>query len=193
MKERLIKLMNEHLQSVYETGQTFFYFKKNINPLLKNLGIELDNYPEEGEEDLWDSDIVYNKNLSTENLEIIYLTYGSFYYGVQRFNSMIENNNSRPFWQYDDVINPNTPSFCKSLVNKVFLFNSPFWDRFYPPNHPGCMARIRTLTKQEVENGNLQIFDGSEIVHPYPDWAFNPAKVDWKLFFDDFIIKTFAL
>lgn len=193
MKEELIKLMNEHLYSVYEMGQTFYYLKKNINPFLYDLGIILDNYPEEGEEDLWDPNLVYNKNLSTENLELIYLTYGSFYYGTKRYSTMVENNISRPYWQYNDIINQNTSAFCKSLVDKVFLFNSTFWDKFYPPNHPGCMAMIRALNKQELESRNLQLSESLDIIHPYPEWAFNPAKTDWKIFFNDFILKTFDL
>lgn len=192
MKDKLIKILNEHLLSVFETGQTFYYFKKNINPYLVDLGLTLDNFPEEGEEDLWDPNQAYNKNLSTENLELIFNTYSAFYYETKRYSFMIDNSSSRPYWQYYKI-NKCESEICNSLDDKVFLFSDPFWDKFYPPNHPGCNTMIRALDKQEVENKNLQLVNGSDIVHPFPDWAFNPAKTDWRKFFGEFVLNTFAI
>ncbi len=185
IKEKLINLFNTELISNIKTGQTFSHFKKQVSAKMYELNLRLDDYPDENEDD---------KNaLSTENLEKIFLTFGAFYYGTQRYVSMVQNAESRPYWQYTDIINENTSTFCRSLIDKVFLFNNPFWDKFYPPNHPGCMALVRALNANEVESRHLQLLNDLNIVHPFPEWAFNPSKIDWKLFFNDFIIKTFDL
>ena len=48
---------------------------------------------------------------------------------------------------------------------------------------------INPLTKDEVKNAALQILDNVDIIHPYPEWAFNPAKKDWKKFFESFVMN----
>ena len=49
------------------------------------------------------------------------------------------------------------------------------------------------VTVDEATNRNLELFSGSHIVHPFPDWSFNPAKTNWKKFFGDFVLNTFNL
>lgn len=153
----------------------------------------MDNYSSEGGRNSCDPNQLDNKKLSTKNLELVYQTFGSFHYGVQRFVAMTENARNRPYWQYEVVVDRNTSRLCKALMGKVFLFDSPFWEKFYPPNHPGCRAFVRALSKKELDTLSLDVTDGSGIVHVYPKWAFNPGKTNWKAFFDDFIIRTLGL
>ncbi len=176
-----------------ESGQTFQIFKRSLTPFLWDLGMKLDNYSEEGGRNSCAPNRLDNKKLTTKNLELIYRTFGSFYYGVQRFAAMTENSRSRPYWEYDVVVDRNTSALCKTLVDKVFLFDSPFWEKFYPPNHPACRAFIRAFTKEELDGRNLTICDGSGIIHPHPRWAFNPGRTNWKAFFDNLVIKTLGL
>jgi len=96
---------------------------------------------------------------------------------------MIENGESRPFWQYYILGKPCSSLLCDKLKEKIIPFNYPFWDIFYPPNHPGCNASIRALTKKEVAEGGLQRLETIKIIHPFPEWAFNSAKFEWRDFF----------
>ena len=171
MKEDLLKTINNQLDRAYQLGQSFYYFKRDIHIYLSLADI---NYKE-------------------ENLELVYNTFLFLKYSAENYKTNIAVVDEFPYWQYDTFWGLCKSELCRSLDEKVFLSDDQFWTKFYPPNHPGCGASINPVTIEQFKNKNLQLADSSNIIHPYPEWAFNPVTTDWRKFFNKFIVNSLKL
>lgn len=58
---------------------------------------------------------------------------------------------ARPFWMYDAVIDSRTTQLCQSLHGTILPVTHDFWKTRYPPNHFGCRAGVRSLTRRQAE------------------------------------------
>ena len=127
---------------------------------------------------------------------------------VGRYGEMMENVDDRPYWMYVAVMDSRTRPAHAALHGKVFRYDDPFWDHFYPPNGFRCRCRVRALTagqvqaqgiKVETADGKLgtieklvshktgELIDVAEYTDPFtglkvsPDvgWDYNPGKAAW--------------
>lgn len=154
-----------------KTGQTFELFNREINSYLYSKGFQI----------------------KKEKLESLYQIYFFLFNDAQHYFSNFQAAKYFPYWQYHTYGELCKSEFCKSLNEKIFLFDDKFWDRFYPPNHPLCKAGVKILTKEQFEKSNLQLSNGDNIIHPYPEWATNIVKTDWQSFFYKFASKTLKI
>ncbi|MFB9086086.1 phage minor head protein [Erwinia tracheiphila] len=58
---------------------------------------------------------------------------------------------THPYWQYLAILDGNTRKSHAAMHGRVFRFDDPIWDTFYPPNDWGCRCRVRTLTAAQVK------------------------------------------
>lgn len=82
----------------------------------------------------WRVDNIYRTNLQTA-------------YNVGRYKQMMEVTEDRPYWQYSAVDDSRTRPTHRALHGRVYRYDSPFWDTFYPPNGFRCFpSGTRVLT-----------------------------------------------
>jgi SPP1 gp7 family putative phage head morphogenesis protein len=87
--------------------------------------------------------LIYDVNLQT-----------SFMAG--RRSRQLENVDERPYWMYVAVMDSRTRPSHRALHGRVFRYDDPFWQHFYPPNGYRCRCRVRTLSAAEVGMGDDQ-------------------------------------
>lgn len=132
----------------------------------------------------WRVDNIYRTNLQTA-------------YNVGRYKQMMEVTEDRPYWQYSAVDDSRTRPTHRALHGRVYRYDSPFWDTFYPPNGFRCRCKVKTLSARQVEARGLEVWDGNglgELIEPpgpngttlparplMPDKGFagNPGKEAW--------------
>ena len=88
----------------------------------------------------WRVDNIYRTNLQTA-------------YNVGRYKQMMEVTEDRPYWQYSAVDDSRTRPTHRALHGRVYRYDSPFWDTFYPPNGFRCRCKVKTLSARQVESG----------------------------------------
>lgn len=74
-----------------------------------------------------------------------------------RYKGMAENVEERPYWQYVAILDRRTRPAHAALHNKVYRYDDPFWNYFYPPNGWGCRCRVRALTAEQVKEKELTV------------------------------------
>ncbi len=182
MKEKLLNAIKDNLES-YINGNSYYELSKEIHSSFLKMGLALDTFG-------WAE--YYQKNfkiISSEKLGTFFNAYASCYYSAKDYESNLQNKLSRPFWLYRDISENCNIEPCTNLVGKVFHCENPIWDKFLPPNHLNCNGYIKALTADEVKDKNLNVLYEFNIKHPFPEWAFNPAKKDWKSFINNLIIE----
>lgn len=90
--------------------------------------------------DPWRLKLIYDVNLQS-----------SFMAG--RRARQLENVEERPYWMYLAVNDSRTRPFHRILHGKVFRYDDPFWESFYPPNGFRCRCRAKTLSEDRIGTG----------------------------------------
>jgi SPP1 gp7 family putative phage head morphogenesis protein len=97
----------------------------------------------------------------------------------------------RPYWQYDAVNDRRTRPAHRALDGKVFRYDDPFWDTWYPPNGFRCRCAVRSLSEGEMKQEGRTVETkiptyieppGMPAIPLYPDTGFdyNPGKAKWE-------------
>jgi SPP1 gp7 family putative phage head morphogenesis protein len=203
------------VQKAIDEGITLEQFKKELTPKLKAKG-------------WWGDKEMINPNTklpevvelgSPYRLETIYRTNVDVSYSVGNYAEMIENVDNRPYWQYDSVMDARTRPEHALLNGKIFRYDDPFWNSFYPPNDWRCRCSVRALTPDQVKNktvesgklsykneklnkkSNKSVKVGvytdpktGKSVSPKPEWSYHVGKTAYKpdlSHYDDDIRKLF--
>lgn len=74
-----------------------------------------------------------------------------------RYKAFMENADDRPYWQYVAVLDGRTRLAHRQLHGKVFRYDDPFWDTFYPPIDWGCRCRVRALDHEDVRDKEVKV------------------------------------
>ncbi len=138
-----------------KTGGTLADFEKQLKPVLQRKGWwgkEAQINKETGE--------VLGKGLTPYRLKTIYQTNMQTAYMAGRYQSMMENVQDRPLWEYVAILDGRTRPNHRALDGKVFRYDDPFWDSFYPPNGFNCRCRVRARDKEEMRANNLYLSNG---------------------------------
>lgn len=90
-------------------------------------------------------------------LRTIYQTNLQTAYMAGRYKSMMASVRTRPFWQYIAVMDAKTRPEHRELHGKIFRFDDPFWNHFYPPNGFNCRCRVSNLSEREIERDGLKV------------------------------------
>lgn len=146
------------------------------------------------------------KGLTPYRLRTIYQTNMQTAYMAGRYSAMMDNVESRPLWEYVAVLDGRTRPAHRALDGKVFRFDDPFWDIFYPPNGFNCRCRVRARDKEDLRVSGTYLSNGygrmediqvpvsprrstetvkvtgyrepgtNKLFTPDPGWSYNPAK-----------------
>ncbi len=133
----------------------------------------------------WRIDNIFRTNIQTA-------------YSVGRYRQMMEVADVRPFWQYSAVNDSRTRPTHRALHGKVFRFDHPFWDTWYPPNGFRCRCGVVTLSESELERDKLTAETAdptgkliepidpqtgnkmpARLLMPDPGFSSNPGKSVW--------------
>lgn len=146
---------------------------------------------------------------SPRRLKTIYQTNLQTSYMAGRYKSFMDNADNRPFWQYVAIMDARTRPGHAQLNGRVFRFDDPFWESFYPPNGWCCRCRVRALSHDNVADRDLEVEssegklqtwadqgNGSKLqsrgvgayvdpelginVKTDPGWNYNPGKTSWQ-------------
>jgi len=103
---------------------------------------------------------------SVDRLRTIFTTNLNTAYNAARYKQQLAlaklEVGARPYWQYLAALDSRTRPAHRRLHGKVFRYDDPFWDTFYPPNGWNCRCRVRTLTASEVKSRGLEVEDGAQ-------------------------------
>lgn len=172
MRMDVLQTIREMVDKAIEDGITYDEFEHELAPKLQALGWW-------GKKEMFDE----KGNLrevqlgSPKRLETIYYTNLTVAYSVGHYKFQSENSDNRPYWQYKAVMDENTRITHAELNDKVYHYQHPFWQIFYPPNDWGCRCWVRALTKAQVLSKGLTIETEmpDQYLFPPDEWAFNPG------------------
>lgn len=135
MKEDILKDIKTELDRAVQNNQKFSTFQKNLNVSMAAKG--------------W--------NLSNSRLKLIYETNKNIAYSVGRYDELNSITQYKPYWQYVAVMDAVTRPEHAMLNGKVFAYDDPFWNFFYPPNGFNCRCRVVGLTKIQLKRRDLSV------------------------------------
>lgn len=194
----MLKDIRAAVQKAIDEGTTLRDFQKELKPLLKQKG--------------WWGKIPDPKNPEKEiqlgsvrRLEKIFDINVRTAYQTGRYNDLAENAQYRPYWQYIAVMDDRTRKEHKSLHGKVFRWDDPFWDTFFPPNGWNCRCTVKSLSERELKQRGLTVENtdgklisatatlpngqkvtgkvyrnGGKIVQTDVGWNYNPGKAAYQ-------------
>lgn len=133
-------------------GTTLTTFEKDLKPILQRKGWWG-----------WDARVdketaeITGKGLTPYRLKTIYQTNMQTAYMAGRYKNQIDNIDHRPFWEYVAILDGRTRPSHRALDGKVFRYDDPFWDTFYPPNGFNCRCRVRARSAEDMTGQNLYL------------------------------------
>ncbi|MDD3012601.1 MAG: phage minor head protein [Candidatus Gastranaerophilales bacterium] len=151
MRKDILQDIREIVEKAMEKGLTFQQFKKELEPKLKNKG--------------WWGKVWIGDGSSAETVQLgsvwrlktIYRTNIQTSYMAGRYREQIDNIDNRPYWQYVAVMDRRTRPAHSQLNGRIFSYDDPFWDSFYPPNGWGCRCRVRALSDENIKERDLGV------------------------------------
>lgn len=144
LKQGVLADINTALTDALEQGQSMAQFKDNLLPVLVRkgwvgTGLKAD---EDG--------VLEGKQLMPWRLNTIYQTNMQSAYMAGRYQRMMDNAQSRPYWEYDAVMDNRTRPAHAAMNGRVFRCDDPFWDTFFPPNGYNCRCSVRALNERDL-------------------------------------------
>lgn len=197
MSLEILQDIHKALVEALQEGKTFQEFKKELIPILQQKG-------------WWGRKEIDGKKVelgSPRRLETIFRTNIQTAYMAGRYKTLIEDVDNRPYWQYVAVLDKKTRPSHEALHGKIFKYDDPFWDHFFPPNGFNCRCRVRALDEKEIKKKGLKVEssegkisqkyvliskksqetkpvavyqDETNRVETDPGWNYNPGKVFYE-------------
>lgn len=153
MQVDLLKDIHSAVRNGMAKGLTVRDFRKTLEPELRAKGWW-------GRKTMTDPLTGREKTVqlgSPRRLELIYRTNMAAAESAGRYKDFIESAPERPYWQYLAVLDAATRPSHRALHGKVFLWNDPFWNTFWPPLDWGCRCMVRKLTAAQVRRMGLKV------------------------------------
>ena len=147
MEMDILQDIKNELVRALDSGETLQTFKSNLESVLAAKGLwkgkkEVTN-PDTGET----AEIELGSN---RRMRQIFETNLTTSYRAGQYKQQWENRESRPWWMYVCKMLPTSREEHKALHGKVFRYDDPFWDSFYPPNGFNCRCDVIPLTEDEI-------------------------------------------
>ncbi len=142
----VLEAIREETAKIFTDGITGAEFRRRLEPRLKALG-------------WWGRKIVTDSNGGAEvvqegspwRLDTIFRTNAQSGYMAGRYAAQLSNAGDRPFWQYVAVMDDRTRPSHAALNGRVYRYDDPFWESFYPPIAYNCRCRVRALSQRQVD------------------------------------------
>lgn len=168
----VLKDIYEALLRAIEEGLTQQDFARQVNEILESRG--------------W-------QGLTPYRLDNIFRTNIQTAYMVGHYRRMTDPDivERRPYWMYDAVNDRRTRPTHRALDGKVYRYDHPFWDTWYPPNGYRCRCGVISLSEEQVRRRGLTVEtevpgmieppgQPARPLLPDPGFAHNPAKTKWE-------------
>ena len=165
------------VQGAIKRGTPLGEFKKNLIPLLERKGWFS---PSGVDAEVPLPDGTVRKRLTPWRLDTIYRTNLQSAYQTGRYRQMLENAPNRPWWMYDAVNDSRTRPSHAAMDGKVYRFDHPVWDRWYPPNGYNCRCVVRTLSGEDMKRTGKPEQIDPPFLPPDEGFDYNPGMVKWK-------------
>lgn len=142
-----------------KNGTTFAQFKKDILDKMHAAGWV--HKGENGQNEIIDPETgeVFG---SPRRLENIYRTNMQAAFSAGRYQSLMKNTHSRPYWQYSAVNDSRTRPAHAAMSGLVYRFDDPFWSTFYPPNGYRCRCTVTALAGRDIERRGLTVSESTD-------------------------------
>lgn len=203
-KADILQDIRNEVDKAIKEGKGFKDFQNNLEPLLKQKGWW-------GEQIIVDSKGTAQKVQlgSTRRLQLIYDTNIQVAFQQGRYKNQLDAAPLKPYWQYLTKDDGRVRPAHAALHEKVFRFDDPFWDHFYPPNGFRCRCRVKALSEKNIKDKNLEVDsaegkllnverrlgdktyintqyrvhtkDGYQNITPDAGWNYNPGKAPNRL------------
>ncbi|WP_051284373.1 phage minor head protein [Desulforegula conservatrix] len=160
-----------------ETGTTFDDFKRECASIFERRG-----WTGLG---AWRIDNLFRTNIQTA-------------YNVGRYRQMMEVADDRPYWMYDAVNDSRTRPAHRAMDGKVYRYDNPVWDTWYPLNGFRCRCSVTSLSESQVRRMGLNVEEGDPTntlvetrdhrtgnvmpafqLIPDPGFSYNPGRSAW--------------
>lgn len=169
------EVLNEflaELSTAVKEGKTKEAFREDMNHFLEQKGYEAVNP--------WKSDNIFRTNIQ--------MAYNAGHYKSMTDVTVMK---MRPYWQYYDAGDSKVRETHAAMNGRIYPADDPIWDVWFPPNGYKCRCGVRSLSKRQVAEKGLNVYDKppfqvdystGEILPMFPDKGFsgNPAKDVWK-------------
>lgn len=173
----VLQSIRNEVENAMENGTTLREFQKNLEPTLKKLGWW-------GKKEIVDTTTgeVQSVQLGSPwRLRTIYQTNMQVNYNAGRYKAQEEFKDDRPYWMYVAVMDARTRPSHAARDGEVYAADDPVWNWMYPPNDWGCRCRVRTLSKERLDNLDKTVSNGKKVKDFAGEgWDYNPAKHEWK-------------
>jgi SPP1 gp7 family putative phage head morphogenesis protein len=113
-------------------------------------------------------------------LDVIYRTNIQAAYQAGRYKQMLDVASRRPYWMYDAVEDSRTRPTHAAMDGKVWRFDHPVWDRWYPPNGFNCRCTVRTLSERQMRSRGLKEETRGAPFSPDEGFDYNAGLVKWR-------------
>ena len=147
----ILQDIREAVETALKEGKTLAWFTKELTPVLQAKGWW-------GKHEVTDEatgEISQVQLGSPYRLKTIYRTNIQTAYMAGRFQEQLANADDRPFWQYVAILDGRTRPSHRAMNGKVFRYDDPIWQYFYPPNGWGCRCRVKALSGSNLERRGL--------------------------------------
>lgn len=135
------------LQQSIDNGETFSTFKKQLSERMGAKG--------------WAA-FTDGTAITASRLKLIYTQNTLNAYQAGRITAQKRSIKTRPYWQFNAIIDGNTTQGCSQLDGKVFAADDTFWLNNYPPRHMRCRSGVTTLSNAELKAEGLDVSSGSD-------------------------------
>ncbi|HDR9102983.1 TPA: minor capsid protein [Burkholderia vietnamiensis] len=156
MKVDVLQDIRQALATSLKKGTTFDEFKRQLSPVLEKKGWL-------GQGMIVDQDTgeIEGKRLTPRRLQTIFQTNMQSAYMAGRYAAQLEQVDTHPYWEYVAVLDSRTRPAHRALAGRIYRYDDPFWQTFYPPNGYRCRCRVRTRTRAWVEDKHGAVYDSS--------------------------------
>ncbi len=146
-----------YLRKAIEEGDTLKEFKEGAVEVLKKAGLGKKGH----------------------YLETVFRTNIQSAYSAGNWKQQYESRERFPYLQYIITKDINTSDICLNFANRVYRYDSPFWNKYYPPNHYRCRTTTISLSKEEVNEAGLTV-SRKVVDQDVGTFKGNPGETYWK-------------
>lgn len=140
------------LEQALAEGSTQQQFINNLLPTLERKGWLGQGYLIDGA-----TGEIEGKLLNPQRLETIFRTNTQTAYMAGRYQQMRDNVDYRPYWEYSAVMDGRARPSHAALNGRIFRYDDPFWDHFFPPNGFNCRCSVRARSEGDIKRLNLKV------------------------------------
>lgn len=162
MRLDVLQDIRDAVQGAVQGNVSFAEFKRQLTPILKRKGwwgpaIDW----ETGEIHTYPGTSRAREQGSPRRLKLIYDANLQASFMAGRRARQLDAVATHPYWEYVAVMDSRTRPEHRVLNGRVFRYDDPFWQHFYPPNGYRCRCRVRARMDRDIGPGADQI-QGSE-------------------------------